>query len=178
MLTPLRSPLMPLRRPAAVAALLVLAAGVLAAQGTPTVGCTAPAARAFDFWAGDWNVTANGAPAGTNQITVEEDGCVLHEHWTGARGGTGQSFNFYDQREGVWHQVWVDNQGGSLNLAGRLADGRLVLEGTAPGADGRLQAQRLTFIRNDDGTVRQLWEASADQGKTWTAVFDGLYRRK
>lgn len=169
---------MPLHRLAHAAVLLLLVATPLVAQGTPTYGCSSPAARAFDFWVGDWNVTVNGAPAGTNQITVEEDGCVLHEHWTGARGGTGQSFNFYDQREGVWHQVWVDNQGGSLILTGRLTDNRLVLEGTAPGADGRPQVQRLTFVRNEDGTVRQLWEASTDQGKTWAVVFDGLYRRK
>jgi hypothetical protein len=28
-----------------------------------------------------------------------------------------------------------------------------------------------------DGSVRQLWESSADGGRTWTTVFDGLCRR-
>jgi hypothetical protein len=37
--------------------------------------------------------------------------------------------------------------------------------------------QRLTFSRNADGTVRQLWETSAD-GKAWQPVFDGRYTRK
>jgi len=158
---------------------LTLAAAPLAAQGqAPVFGCTAPATRQFDFWIGDWNVTVGGKPAGTNQITVEEDGCVLHEHWKGSRGGTGQSFNFYDQQKGEWHQVWISNQGNFLHLVGRFADNRLVLEGSAPGADGQPQPQRLTFVRNDDGTVRQLWEASADTGRTWAVVFDGLYRRK
>ena len=37
---------------------------------------------------------------------------------------------------------------------------------------------RITWTPNKDGTVRQLWEASTDQGKTWQVAFDGLYRRK
>jgi hypothetical protein len=35
----------------------------------------------------------------------------------------------------------------------------------------------LVFTPNPDGTVRQLWEQSPD-GETWTAVFDGLYRKQ
>jgi len=26
--------------------------------------------------------------------------------------------------------------------------------------------------------VRQLWESSADSGKTWQVVFDGIYSKK
>jgi hypothetical protein len=29
-----------------------------------------------------------------------------------------------------------------------------------------------------DDYVRQLWEQSTDDGKTWNTVFDGHYRRK
>jgi len=36
---------------------------------------------------------------------------------------------------------------------------------------------RITWTPRADGTVRQLWETSAD-GKTWSAIFDGLYSRK
>jgi hypothetical protein len=38
--------------------------------------------------------------------------------------------------------------------------------------------QRLTFFNNPDGTVRQLWESSNDEGKTWQVAFDGLYRKR
>jgi hypothetical protein len=160
-------------------AVLLCSASPLAAQGqAPSFGCPAPANRQFDFWLGDWNVTAGGKPAGTNLVTSEESGCVLHEHWRGARGGTGQSFNFYDSTIDKWHQLWVDNQGSYLHLTGTFADGRMVLEGTAPGPDGKPQQQRLTFFKHRDGSVRQLWEMSADEGKTWTVAFDGLYTRK
>lgn len=159
-------------------ALLVGYSSGEAQSGPVKVGCTEADSRQFDFWVGDWNVTVQGTQAGTNEITLEENGCVIHEHWVGARGGTGQSFNFYDRGIGKWHQFWVDNQGNYLHLTGDYADNRLVLSGTAPGPDGKPQQQRLTFFRNGDGTVRQLWESSADQGQSWQVSFDGLYRKK
>jgi hypothetical protein len=172
-----------MQRRTILAAVVVLAA-VASAQGLgaqaspPTFGCPAPEHQQFAFWVGDWNVTVQGNQAGTNKVTLEENGCLIHEHWTGARGGTGQSFNFYDRTMGKWHQVWVDNQGSYLHLTGTYADNRLTLLGTAPGSDGQPQQQRLSFFRNADGTVRQLWESSPDEGKSWQVVFDGLYRRK
>jgi hypothetical protein len=65
----------------------------------------------------------------------------------------------------------------TLFLSGQYADGKLVYSGVAPGPQGAPQQQRLTFFRNADGTVRQLWESSSD-GKQWQSVFDGLYVRK
>jgi hypothetical protein len=146
-------------------------------QAAPTFGCPAPEHRQFEFWVGDWNVTVQGKQAGVNQVTLEEAGCVIHERWTGARGGTGQSFNFYDRTTGKWVQFWVDNQGNYLHLTGTYAESRLTLLGTAPGPKG-VQQQRLSFFRNGDGSVRQLWETSDDDGTTWQVTFDGLYRRR
>jgi hypothetical protein len=167
-----------MRRFATVSAMLILPV-VLAAQGAGSPsGCTAVEHRQFDFWVGDWNVTVQGDQAGTNDVTLEEQGCVLHEHWAGSRGGTGQSFNFYDRVEGKWHQLWVDSGGNYLHLTGAYADGQMRFTGTAAGPDGKPQAQRLTFFRNADGTVRQLWETSADGRDPWQVAFDGLYRKK
>lgn len=165
------------------AALCLLLPGLLgnplAAQSAPPkAGCPASEHRQFAFWVGDWNVTVQGNQAGVNNVTLEEGGCLIHEHWTGAKGGTGQSFNFYDQAMKQWHQLWVDNQGGYLHLTGTYADRRLVLTGVQAGPDGSTTQQRLTFFNNADGTVRQLWETSADRGATWQVVFDGLYRRR
>lgn len=158
--------------------LLLLFAVPLAAQTSPPrTGCPDSTARQFDFWVGEWNVTTQGQTAGTSSVTLEEDGCVIHEHWTGAKGGTGQSFNFVDRYSGEWTQWWVDNSGGNLRLTGKFSGNQMRLTGTRPGPDGKPQAQRLTFTRNPDGTVRQVWDASSD-GKTWTVVFDGLYRKK
>ena len=163
---------------APVAATLLLAPSLAAQSAAPAFGCPAAVNRQFDFWVGDWNVTVGGNPAGTNLVTSEEGGCLVHEHWKGSRGSTGQSFNFVDAPAGKWHQVWVDNQGNYLHLIGGFADDRMVLEGTAPAPDGQPRQQRLTFFKNRDGSVRQLWETSADEGGTWAVAFDGLYVRK
>ena len=37
---------------------------------------------------------------------------------------------------------------------------------------------RITWTPNSDGTVRQLWEVSKDQGESWQTEFDGLYKRQ
>ena len=140
--------------------------------------CDTPEFRQFDFWIGDWNVTSEGEPAGTNVVTLEEAGCVVHEHWTGAEGGTGQSFNYYDRLDKRWHQMWVSNSGNVLDLAGTFADGALVFRGERPRPNGSTLKHRLSFRANPDGTVRQLWETSSDGGSTWSTVFDGLYRKK
>ncbi len=98
----------------------------------PPQRCDTPEFRQFDFWIGDWNVTSEGEPAGTNLVTLEEAGCVVHEHWTGAEGGTGQSFNYYDRLDKRWHQMWVSNSGNVLDLAGTFADGALIFRGERP----------------------------------------------
>jgi len=167
-----------LGRAVPAALLLALAGAGLSAQNAPpTSGCPGPEFRQFDFWVGQWDVTVQGNPAGTNIITREEQGCLIHEHWTGAKGGTGQSFNFFDASTRQWNQVWVDNSASSLRLSGTFADNQMRLTGVAPGPDGKPQQQRLTFFKNADGTVRQLWETSSD-GSSWQVAFDGLYRRK
>jgi hypothetical protein len=60
-----------------------------------------PRAREFDFWIGDWDVRATGqppvGPASRNTVTLNDNGCVLTEHWTGAGGSEGQSFNLFDR---------------------------------------------------------------------------------
>ena len=156
-------------------ALVLIVAAPAASQTPPR--CDDAKYRQLDFWVGDWTVTSAGKPAGTNLVTQEESGCLVHEHWSGAAGGTGQSFNFYDRTDGQWHQVWVSSTGTVLFLIGQYADGKLVYTGVAPGPQGAPQQQRLTFFHNADGTVRQLWESSSD-GKQWQTVFDGLYVRK
>jgi len=152
----------------------------LAAQtgAPPPPTCGAPEYRQLDFWVGRWDVTMRGQPAGANLVTLEESGCLVHEHWSGTRGGTGQSFNFFDRDDGAWHQVWVSSTGSVLNLTGHFADGTLTYLGENRRPDGTLLRHRLSFHANGDGTVRQLWETSSDSGATWAVSFDGHYTKR
>jgi hypothetical protein len=167
-----------------LAIVLVLALVSTARAETPPAktppACSAPEHRQFDFWVGDWEVeTADGKHAGTNLVETILGGCVIQEHWKGARGMTGSSFNIYDPGDGLWHQTWVDDHGTLLELKGRLEKGAMVLSGETPArGDAKAARQRITWTPLGDGRVRQLWESSEDGGKTWAVAFDGYYRKK
>lgn len=150
------------------------------------VPCSAAEHRQFDFWLGEWQVfDPSGKQVGQSRIEAILNGCVLAEHWTSGGNppgaGDGRSFNLYNAQTGQWEQFWVDAQGGRLVLNGNFAAGSMVLSGQQPKADpktGFAQRERITWTPNADGSVRQLWESSMDDGKTWTIAFDGQYRRK
>ena len=152
----------------------LLAATVALAQTPPPVN------HDFDFWVGDWAVTnqTTGKLAGHNLIELKHGGRVLVENYTTPGVYTGMSVNAYDAPHKRWHQCWMDNSGGVLDLYGGLVEGKMVLAGENPLPGGGRQLERITWTANPDGTVRQHWEQSADAGKTWTTAFDGLYRKK
>ncbi len=142
-------------------------AGVRAPQPP---SCTGPEFRQFDFWLGTWDVTnPAGKPVGTNVITSELKGCVLHEHWSGMGGNHGESFNLYDATTKKWHQTWVDDSGSLLLLDGALTGGAMILSNPT---------NRITYQVLPDRRVRQLWETTADGGKTWSVSFDGQYTKR
>jgi hypothetical protein len=148
----------------------------------PPRTCSAPEHRQFDFWLGDWDVLdPAGAAAGTNLVTAELDGCMLQEHWRSADGKQmGTSLNHFDPASATWSQTWVDNTAGFLVLTGAFRDGRMVLTGDKAMPGGGRVTNRISWERTGASGVhvRQLWERSADGGKTWTVVFDGTYVRK
>lgn len=142
--------------------------------------CATENHRAFDFWVGEWKVlNPKGKEAGRNQIKVEQGGCVLVENWSSADGVfKGTSYNFYNASTEKWNQTWVDNQGGSLLLEGNIQNGAMVLSGKSKGPQGQWQLDRITWTPNGDGTVRQHWQVSTDEGKSWATSFDGTYHRQ
>ena len=134
--------------------------------------------RQFDFWIGTWNVTQAGKSAGKNEIKSVLGGCALLESWTGTGGVTGHSLNIYDSTRGLWHQTWVDSSGSLLTLEGRFVNGEMILEGSAIAEKGaKPTLQRITWTPQPAGSVRQLWQSSADKGRKWKTEFDGIYKR-
>ena len=134
----------------------------------------------FDFWVGEWEVHGPaGGFAGTNSITKEERGCMLQERWVNSAGGTGQSINYVDQITGEWVQVWNAEGGSQINIRGGLTDEGMLLVGTlhTVGTDTTIPFRALWTLL-PDGRVRQFFEQSADDGKTWTTWFEGFYTRK
>lgn len=164
---------------------LLLAAFLLAAvpavadetaeNTAPPPPCGQSEASHFDFWLGEWDVETNGKVVGRNRITKIHGGCTVLEQYH-ALGGSfeGRSFNYYDLADSNWHQVWVDNSGTRLHLTGGFAAGQMVMSGERTVHEGTV-IDRISWTDNADGTVRQLWELSGDDGTTWQVLFDGLY---
>jgi hypothetical protein len=162
---------------AGLAAFAVAGAEESAGQGgTP---CAAEAFRAFDFWLGEWEVrTVDGRLAGHNRIESLHGGCVIVERWSGVSGMGGMSMNWLDGTTGEWVQLWLDASGGQAEIRGGPVE-----EGTGMQLAGRIhylaEARtadfRGTWTVLPDGRLRQLFEESADGGKTWTTWFEGYY---
>ena len=142
--------------------------------------CCTKQHAAFDFWVGDWNVfNTAGTQVGENRIEKVENNCVLTELWTGAAGGTGRSFNYFNAADSTWNQLWLDNKGTKLELKGRPAQGKMVLQSELiPGRQIDFYRNRITWTANADGTVTQLWEILDKDNKVLQTAFEGIYKRK
>ncbi len=138
-----------------------------------------PKHRQFDFWAGEWETRSEdgGERYGNNTITISDRGCTLKENWRSAMGGTGSSINFYDPKDQMWHQIWVDSSASIIRIAGNMRAGSMTLVGDIY----YLGEQRSAPFRGQwtpmrDGRVRQLFEEQDANGK-WQVWFDGYYNR-
>ncbi|HEX6370652.1 MAG TPA: hypothetical protein VF006_17145 [Longimicrobium sp.] len=116
--------------------------------------------RQFDFWLGDWNVTAaNGQGGSTNQIRAGLDGCLVSESWTAANGIRGRSINAYDLDLRQWHQTWVSSQpAGHLRMGGNLEADTMVLRGKRVTATGVELFDEYRWHVLPTGQVLQRWK--------------------
>lgn len=155
--------------------------GPLLAQ-TPAVKqkqpCQADARlRQFDFWLGTWDVRVNGKSIASSRIESVLDGCLVQENWMPFQGREGKSWNYFNPVLGQWEQLWM-SAGNVLKLVGTLREGVMVLEGKPEDPANVAVRDRITYTPLPDGTVRQVWTQSKDEGKTWKTLFDGIYVRK
>jgi hypothetical protein len=160
-------------------AMSIMAIFVIAQNQRPSQ-CENPKAHEFDFWIGNWTVYKNGTDqiVGYNNIVPVIGGCGIQENWKSAGGNTGTSLNKFNFGKGKWQQFWIDDSGGTLELEGNYSDDKMILTGSVPSKGQRpALINKITWFKNSDGSVRQFWEQSKDDGKTWTVSFDGLYKK-
>ena len=157
---------------------VALLASAAAQQPSAPPPCEDEVYRAFDFWKGEWEVTANGQKAGDNSITEAENQCLLIERWTSATGGTGQSYNYYDPGLKKWRQIWVSGFA-TIDYAGGLNDeGEMVLVGEINYRSGQTAPFRGIWTPRDDGTVKQHFDQYNAETDQWDPWFTGIYTRK
>jgi hypothetical protein len=141
--------------------------------------CCTPEHRQFDFWLGEWEVfDTTGTLVGKNTLLVRQDSCLIQENWTGESGGTGTSYNYYDQVNGTWNQLWIDNSGSALKLKGTFFDNKMVLESEDVQGPASVYRNRITWEAMPDGSVIQTWDAINECGKLQRRLFKGIYRKK
>ncbi|MCJ8165604.1 hypothetical protein MKJ04_12200 [Pontibacter sp. E15-1] len=157
---------------------LLFLANICLAQSS--CACCTAQHRQFDFWLGDWLVyDTTGAKVGENLIEKVEADCVVSERWQSATGTTGRSYNYFDAADSTWNQVWIDSQGQNLVLKGKASPDKMVLQSAlTTGRQGIPYANRITWTRNSDGTVTQLWEILDPQGTPVHVAFKGIYKRR
>lgn len=158
----------------------LIALALAALVQTAPVDCTDADHRAFDFWLGDWSVTAvaSGTVVAESRIESVAGGCAIQEtyHQTVGPGGAaldyrGHSYSAFDATDQVWRQFYVDSTGTVSTFAGEAENGAMVLI-----AERGDVLQRMTVAPADDGAVRQTGEVSSDGGETWSTGYDFLYR--
>jgi len=160
----------------AVAALASLASGSAAAADKPAA-CATPEHHQLDFWRGDWDshdVDAGGKINARCRVQAILGGCVIHELYEQTDGLVGESFSLYDAARGVWHQSWVTNGGQLIEVEGKLANGKMVLEGDMHGKGGKVTRIHAVWYPQDGG-VRETATTSSDGGKTWQPLYDILF---
>ena len=140
--------------------------------------CSAPEASQFDFWVGSWELTWNDTVKGTNVITKELDGCVIHENFSDPKNKfDGRSYSVYNSTKGMWQQTWVDNQGNYMDFEGGFENGKMTLSRSFVGPKGLTVMQRMTFFNIVDDSLDWSWESSLDDGNTWKKLWLIHYKR-
>lgn len=143
--------------------------------------CASAEYRQFDFWVGTWDVYPTGGSELVAHSLIESvyNGCGVRENWMPLKvENSGGSLNIYVAAEKVWRQTWIDSSGARVDFKGGLIGKSMVLEGywqdfVAPGKGALV---RMTYSLAPDFSVRQLGEASEDNGKSWHSSFDFTYR--
>jgi hypothetical protein len=146
---------------------------------SPPPPCSTPEAQQFDFWLGEWDLTWGESDQGTNKISKIMGGCVILEEFSGAPAMDfqGMSVSVFNQRTGLWHQTWVDNNGGYLDFKGSFENGKMVLSRTAT-IEGKPALQRMVWYNLSENVLDWNWERSLNGGETWDVLWSIHYKRK
>ncbi len=141
--------------------------------------CSAPEAKQFDFWLGEWNATWKDGGKGINKISKILGECVIYEQFdaTPSTPLIGKSYSVYNTRTKKWHQTWVDNSGAYLDFTGQWENDKMVLSRSVE-VKGKIIMQRMVWYNISDEKFDWNWEGSKDGGKTWQVNWQIQYTKK
>jgi hypothetical protein len=90
-----------------------------------------------------------------------------------AAGADGRALNVFSTVPKKWHRTYGDDRGNLLVAEGEYKDGAIQLS-----ADGKRLRVQLNVFNEAPGKMRQTWQQSADDGKTWGGFSEYTYVRK
>lgn len=152
------------------------------AQST-SLPCGSAQHKAFDFFAGEWQVydQHSGQLIAMDRIERQLESCSLQQTWTQMDDGfrpqgvpyrmRGSSLSGYDGKE--WVMVWIDNMGSVVTLRGGIVDGVMVMVSDTPSLGTYYKWE---WIPQADGSVRNVGYFADKKGDPWKEEFDILYK--
>lgn len=149
------------------------------AQTKKTVPCSTPEYQQFDYWIGNWNVyDTNGKLIGSNNVVKMTNACAIQENWDSkVSDSKGTSYNYYNASDNTWNQVWVDNTGFSLTLKGSFHDNQMKLRSELIKNNKGDFHHQITWTKNDDNSVTQVWTLLDSELKELKELFRGNYKK-
>lgn len=160
-----------------------LSPGLTALPARATAGqppCAANAqGQGLDFWLGRWSISDGEQPSrATSVVALSLGKCLVVEKWGDAAGHRGENLFGYNLDSRTWNGMFADNEG-RIHLFdhGTVAAGKAEFYGRSLGTDGKAVLNRVSIVRETRDDIEQTWEKSADNGTSWTTVFQGKYSR-
>jgi len=145
-------------------------------QGVP---CSSIEFDQFDFWLGEWEVyDTNGVIVGESKISKQYNNCLLLEEWKSTAQNRGTSYNYFNPQDNSWNQLWIDNQGGVLELKGVFEGNQMLLESKPFKRQNSFVINQIRWVNQDNGTIAQIWEIYTSEKKLVSTLFHGIYKRK
>jgi len=132
----------------------------------------------FDFWLGEWDLYWNDSLKGTNTITKEHNGLVIHEVFSDSKTGfKGESWSVYVAKDKKWKQTWVDDSGSYIHLEGMYTKTGMVLFSDDVKKGKRVKyCMRFTNIK--DNSFDWEWSSMTEGEKDWKILWAIQYKRK
>ena len=142
--------------------------------------CSSKEYKQFDFWIGNWNVyNTNNQLIGTNKIVRMNNACTIQENWESKTSSNkGTSYNYYNNKDKSWNQLWISNTGGVLALKGNRIGNKMILKSEAVKNKKGDYYNKITWTKKSDGSVEQLWQIVDINDKILSESFKGLYKKE
>lgn len=149
------------------------------AQTKTTIPCSSPEYAQFNFWVGNWDVyNTDNKLIGRNHVKQVPNACAIQENWSSETSKSqGTSYNYYNKTDNTWNQLWIDNTGFSLNLKGHYKDNVMTLKSELIKSEKGNFYNQITWTKNSDGSVTQVWDYLDENHQKLKEVFRGIYKK-